>query len=73
MNGSDHKNAIFPHVWSHVWGKMANNGFLIVKFISQYPFVCRLTIVMSNDSVYYACLSYVGFKICEIIKNDLIQ
>ena len=36
----------------HAWGKMANTGCLIVKRISHYPFVCRLIIVMLNDSAY---------------------
>ena len=56
----------------HTWGKMAYTGCLIIKIISHYPFVCRLTIVTLNDSA-YTCLSCVGFKICELITNDLIM
>ena len=36
----------------HEWGKMANIGCLIVNIMSHYPFVCRLIIVMFNDSAY---------------------
>ena len=42
-------------------------------FFYHYPFVCRLIIITLNDSAYYACLSCVGFKICELDTNDLIQ
>ena len=57
----------------HVWGKMANTGCLIVKVISHYPCVCRSIIITLNDSTLYACLSCDGFKICQLITNDLIQ
>ena len=36
----------------HTWGKMANNGCLIVnKNISHYPCVCRVIIITLNDSI----------------------
>ena len=44
----------------HTWGNMANTGCSIVKqIISHYPFVCRLIIVMLNDSA-YICM----FELC---------
>ena len=61
-------------ILSHTWGKMANTGCLIVKIISHYPRVglCILIIITLNDSA-YACLSCDGFKMCQLITNDLIQ
>ena len=57
----------------HTWDKMTNTGCLIVKkkISCRHPFVCRLIIITFNDSA-YACLSYTGFKVCEIITNFTI-
>ena len=64
---------ILPHT-GHTWGKMANTGRLIVNIISHYPCVCRLIIITLNDSAYiYACLSCDGFKICQLVTNELIH
>ena len=67
-------SSTFPNtkvILPHTWGKMANTGCLIVKIISNYPFVCRLIIITLNDSA-YACLELCWFKICELTTNDLI-
>ena len=53
-------------------GQDGEYWMLNCKIHFSYPFVCRLTIVMLDVSVYYACFSYVGFKICELITNDSV-
>ena len=58
----------------HTWGKMANNvclGLIVKNNFSLY--ICmHVNHYHVERQCIYACLSCVGFKICELITNDLI-